>query len=174
MLPEDSRRSAVARPDPARARPPLPAAMPQGGAVNIGAASAASGVSAKMIRHYEKIGLIPAAGRSAAGYRHYSGNDLATLRFIRRGRDLGFALEEIGQLLALWRDRNRPSGDVKALALRRVEELEAKAAALREMSQALRGLAEHCHGDDRPDCPILDELAEPGAACHPHAGHPHG
>ncbi|MCW3474302.1 Cu(I)-responsive transcriptional regulator [Rhodovastum sp. RN2-1] len=127
--------------------------------MNIGAAAAASGVSAKMIRHYEQIGLIPPATRSAVGYRHYDAAGIHTLTFIRRARDLGFPLEEIRQLLALWRDRQRPSADVKAVALRHVAALEAKAEALRAMSRTLQALAEHCHGDSRPDCPILDELA---------------
>jgi Cu(I)-responsive transcriptional regulator len=129
------------------------------GMMNISAAADASGVSAKMIRHYESIGLIPAAIRSESGYRHYTEADVHGLRFIRRARDLGFSLEEIGRLLALWRDRNRPSAEVKTLALRHVAELEAKAAALQAMSRTLRTLAESCHGDHRPDCPILDELA---------------
>ena len=128
--------------------------------MNIGQASAASGVSAKMIRHYEATGLIPPADRSAAGYRHYGTADLHTLHFIRRARDLGFPLAEISQLLALWQDRNRPSAEVKALALRHVAELDAKAAALQAMSATLKRLASHCHGDDRPDCPILEGLAK--------------
>jgi Cu(I)-responsive transcriptional regulator len=127
--------------------------------MNIGEASMASGVSAKMIRHYEQIGLIPTAPRSEAGYRHYGKADAHSLRFIRRARGLGFSLDEIRQLLALWRDRGRPSAEVKALALRHVAELDAKAAALQAMSRTLKNLATHCHGDDRPDCPILDELA---------------
>ncbi len=128
--------------------------------MNIGEAAAASGVSAKMIRHYEARGLIRPAGRSAAGYRQYGAADIHTLHFIRRARDLGFALPEIGRLLALWQDRGRPSAEVKALALRQVAALDAKAAALRAMSDTLRRLAVHCHGDDRPDCPILDGLAD--------------
>jgi Cu(I)-responsive transcriptional regulator len=127
--------------------------------MNIGEASIASGVSAKMIRHYEQIGLIPRAPRSEAGYRHYEAADAHTLRFIHRARDLGFPLDEIRQLLALWHDRQRPSAEVKALALRHVAELDAKAAALQAMSRTLKTLASHCHGDERPDCPILDELS---------------
>ncbi|MBU6499154.1 MAG: Cu(I)-responsive transcriptional regulator [Rhodospirillales bacterium] len=129
--------------------------------MNIGAAAAASGVSAKMIRHYEATGLIAPPARSAAGYRHYDPRDVHTLRFIRRARDLGFSLPEIARLLALWHDQGRPSAEVKALALHHVAALEAKAAALQAMSRTLRRLAEHCHGDARPDCPILDELAAP-------------
>lgn len=127
--------------------------------MNIGQAAAASGVSAKMIRHYEIIGLIKSAERSDAGYRIYSGNDLETLRFIRRGRDLGFSVEQIRQLLALWRDRSRASSDVKRIALEHVEELEAKMRQLEEMANTLRHLAMHCHGDGRPDCPIIKDLA---------------
>lgn len=131
--------------------------------MNIGKAAAASGVSAKMIRHYESIGLIKSADREGSGYRVYSGNDLETLRFIRRGRDLGFSIEQIRHLLALWRDRSRASFDVKRIALQHVEELEAKMRQLREMANTLRHLAAHCHGDGRPDCPIIQDLAHPNA-----------
>lgn len=128
--------------------------------MNIGRASAASGISAKMIRYYESIGLIPAASRSDGGYREYSDNDVHTLRFIRRARDLGFTVEQMVELLALWRDRKRASADVKRIALKHVEELERKARELREMSGTLKHLAEHCKGNERPDCPIIAELAE--------------
>lgn len=111
-----------------------------------------------MIRHYEKIGLIPPAGRRASGYREYEKRDVNTLRFIRRSRDLGFPIEEIGQLLSLWHDRARASADVKALALARAAELERKAGELEEMRRSLMDLASRCHGDERPDCPILGEL----------------
>ena len=131
--------------------------------MNIGQAAEASGVSAKMIRYYESIGLIPKALRSEAGYRHYSESDVHTLRFIRRARDLGFSVEQIGELVGLWRDRERASADVKRLALEHVEALERKAAALQAMSRTLRHLAACCQGDTRPDCPILEELAAPGA-----------
>ncbi len=131
--------------------------------MNIGEAAAASDVSAKMIRHYELIGLIKPADRTDSGYRVYSGNDLETLRFIRRGRDLGFSIEQIRQLLALWRDRSRASSDVKRIALEHVAELEAKMRQLREMANTLRHLATHCHGDGRPDCPIIQDLAHPDA-----------
>jgi Cu(I)-responsive transcriptional regulator len=127
--------------------------------MNIGEAGRAAGVSAKMIRHYEQIGLIATATRSAAGYRTYTVQDVHTLHFIRRARDLGFGLDEISRLLALWRDRNRPSAEVKALALRHIAALEAKAQALQAMSRTLQSLVHTCHGDDRPDCPILDRLA---------------
>lgn len=126
--------------------------------MNIGDAAAASGVSAKMIRHYEAIGLI-AAARGGNGYRVYAERDVAVLRFIRHARDLGFPLDDIRRLLALWQDRGRTSAEVKRLALAHVEALEAKADSLRRMAASLRHLAAHCHGDDRPDCPILDDLA---------------
>lgn len=126
--------------------------------MKIGAASAASGVSQRMIRHYEKIGLMPRAARRDSGYRDYDERDLHTLRFIGRARDAGFPIEEIRQLLALWNDRERSSADVKALALARVDELKRKARELDEMRKSLEHLAERCHGDDRPECPILGGL----------------
>jgi Cu(I)-responsive transcriptional regulator len=126
--------------------------------VNIGEAAAASGVPAKMIRHYEAVGLISAA-RAANGYRVYGEREVAVLRFIRHARDLGFPLEDIRRLLALWQDRGRASAEVKRLALAHVAALEAKADSLSRMAASLRHLAAHCHGDDRPDCPILDDLA---------------
>jgi Cu(I)-responsive transcriptional regulator len=129
--------------------------------MNIGQAAAASGISAKMIRHYEALGLLPAARRSAAGYRQYGEQDLHTLGFIRHSRDLGFSLQEIGQLVSLWRDRQRPSREVKALAQAHIRELEAKARELLAMKTALESLVSCCHGDDRPDCPIIDSLAAP-------------
>ena len=127
--------------------------------MNIGSAARASGVSAKMIRYYESIGLIPKAARSESGYRHYTEADVHTLRFIRRARDLGFSVERIGELLALWHDTSRASADVKQVALAHVEVLETKARELMAMSRTLRHLAETCHGDARPHCPILDDLA---------------
>lgn len=126
--------------------------------MKIGAASAASGVSQRMIRHYEKIGLMPRAARRDSGYRDYDERDLHTLRFIGRARDAGFPIEEIRQLLALWNDRERSSADVKALALARADELKRKARELDEMRKSLEHLAERCHGDDRPECPILGGL----------------
>ena len=125
--------------------------------MNIGEAAARSGVSAKMIRHYEAIGLLSAA-RSANGYRVYAERDVAVLRFIRHARDLAFPLEDIRLLLALWRDRGRASADVKRMALDHVAALDAKAASLSAVADSLRHLAAHCQGDDRPDCPILAEL----------------
>jgi Cu(I)-responsive transcriptional regulator len=126
--------------------------------VKIGEAAAASGISERMIRHYEKIGLVAAAPRRNSGYRDYSDGDVHTLRFIARARDLGFSLDEITKLLALWNDRERASSDVKALALARAGELKRKESELREMRRSLEHLAASCHGDDRPDCPILGGL----------------
>lgn len=127
--------------------------------MKIGEASAASGVSQRMIRHYEKIGLMPAALRRDSGYRDYSDDDVHRLRFIANARDLGFPIEEIRSLLDLWEDRGRSSAEVKALATARAQELGRKAAALAAMRRVLLDLASRCHGDDRPDCPILDTLA---------------
>ncbi|MEI2298215.1 Cu(I)-responsive transcriptional regulator [Ensifer sp. MJa1] len=132
--------------------------------MNIGEVSRASGVSTKMIRYYETIGLIPPADRSESGYRNYGETDVHTLRFIRRSRDLGFTVEQMADLLALWRDRSRASGEVKKIALEHVEILERKAEELKAMSRTLKHLAAHCHGDGRPDCPILDDLADAGKA----------
>jgi Cu(I)-responsive transcriptional regulator len=132
-----------------------------GARMNIGEASVASGVSAKMIRYYESIRLIEAPVRTEAGYRVYGAMDVHALRFIKRARTLGFSIEEMRGLLALWRDKSRASADVKALALQHVHDLEAKIAELQAMSRTLRHLAGTCHGDDRPDCPILDDLAAP-------------
>lgn len=147
--------------------------------MNIGQASKASRVSAKMIRYYESIGLIPKAIRSGAGYRHYTEDDVHTLRFIRRARDLGFPVESIGRLLELWRDRERASADVKEVALSHVRELRHKIADMQAMAKALQHLADNCQGDERPHCPILDDLAQvsakaPGArrqAKRAHGGH---
>ena len=126
--------------------------------MNIGQASKASGVSQRMIRHYEKIGLIPAPPRRDSGYRDYSEADVHRLRFIANARDLGFPIEEIKTLLALWSDRARASADVKALAETRAVELGRKAAALEAMRETLLGLAAACHGGDRPECPIIERL----------------
>jgi Cu(I)-responsive transcriptional regulator len=126
--------------------------------MRIGEASTASGVSERMIRHYEKIGLIPAPPRRESGYRDYSPADLGRLRFIANARDLGFGIGEIGTLLSLWSDSGRASAEVKTLALSRAAELHRKAEALEAMRRSLLDLAERCHGDERPDCPILDGL----------------
>lgn len=127
--------------------------------VNIGLAAKASGVSQRMIRHYEAIGLIPKATRRDSGYRDYDEREVHMLRFIGRARDLGFPISEIGQLIALWQDGDRASGEVKALALARAREMERKEHELRAMRQSLEDLARRCAGGDRPDCPILDDLA---------------
>ena len=129
--------------------------------MKIGEAAAAAGVSERMIRHYEKIGLIPAALRRESGYRDYDARAVHMLRFIGRARDLGFPLEEIQTLLALWQDRDRSSADVKALALARAAEIRRKERELHEMRRSLERLAADCHGDDRPDCPIIEELGSP-------------
>ena len=126
--------------------------------LNIGEAASASGVSAKMIRHYEGVGLLPEAHRTEAGYRQYGDADVRTLRFIRHSRDLGFSLQEIATLVGLWQDRGRPSREVKALARKHIEELDAKAQELLAMKSALEHLVRCCRGDDRPDCPIIDSL----------------
>ena len=130
--------------------------------MNIGPASAATGVSQRMIRHYERIGLVPAPPRRDSGYRDYSDADLHRLRFIANARDLGFPIEEIRTLLGLWNDTGRASADVKALAKARAAELHRKAAALETMRRALLDLAQRCHGDDRPDCPIIETLERCG------------
>jgi Cu(I)-responsive transcriptional regulator len=127
--------------------------------MNIGEAARASGVSAKMIRHYEGIGLVAASPRTQAGYRQYHERDVHLLRFIRRARDLGFALDQIRQLLSLWDDPGRASADVKRLAETHIADLDARIDALVEMRSTLVTLAQACHGDHRPDCPILQGLA---------------
>jgi MerR family copper efflux transcriptional regulator len=127
--------------------------------MNIGEAAAAAGLSPRMVRHYEKIGLTPKALRTDAQYRDYSTNDVHRLRFIARARDLGFPIDEIGELLALWSDQTRASGDVKALATARIADLRERERALHAMRRSLEHLVATCSGDDRPDCPIIEELA---------------
>jgi Cu(I)-responsive transcriptional regulator len=131
--------------------------MTQG--MTIGQAAKSSAVSAKMIRHYESIGLLPKAQRTQSGYRLYDESDVHTLRFIQRARSLGFPLETIRTLLALWRNRRRSSAQVKDLAERHVADLERKITEMQAMVRSLKHLAHNCHGDERPDCPILDDLA---------------
>ena len=128
-------------------------------AMNIGEAAKASGVSAKMIRHYEKVGLVPVAARTDSGYRQYDRGAVHTLRFIRQSRDLGFSILEIGELVGLWQNRRRSSRQVKALAEAHIKELEQKAQELLAMKATLQHLVHCCHGDDRPECPILESLA---------------
>ena len=127
--------------------------------MNIGEAARESAVSAKMIRHYESLGLLPRVARSEAGYRQYDATTVHTLRFIRRARDLGFGIKEIGVLLGLWRNRRRASGDVKRIALEHAADLQRRIDEAQAMQRSLLHLAHCCQGDARPDCPILDDLA---------------
>jgi MerR family copper efflux transcriptional regulator len=127
--------------------------------MNIGQAADAAGVNAKMIRYYESIGLISAASRTDAGYRQYNDKDIRTLRFIKRSRDLGFSIERIKTLLSLWEDRGRKSGDVKMLAGQYIAELDRDIEKLQSIRDQLQHLADCCHGDNRPDCPIIEDLA---------------
>jgi MerR family transcriptional regulator, copper efflux regulator len=129
-------------------------------AMNIGEAARASGVTAKMIRYYESVGLIETAGRTASGYRVYGAQEVHALRFVRQARRLGFLVDDIRKLLGLWRDRSRASAEVKAIALEHVSDLDRRIHELTEMRDTLAHLAHTCHGDDRPDCPILDQLSE--------------
>ena len=128
--------------------------------MQIGTVAEKSGVPAKTIRYYESVGLIDAARRTAGGYRTYDERDVATLRFIQRARSLGFPVADVADLLTLWRDRERQSAQVKALAERHLAEMDRKIAELRGMRQTLEHLVERCHGDDRPECPILADLAK--------------
>lgn len=128
--------------------------------MNIGQLATASGVNAKLIRHYESIGLIPKADRTESGYRVYSEKDVAFLRFIKRARSLGFSMLEIKKLMGLWRNKTRESKEVKALALEHIRGLEKKIQEMQDMVDTLRSLSRHCHGDHRPDCPIIKNLAE--------------
>ncbi len=137
------------------------AAALERGLLDIGAASKASGVSVKMIRHYEAIGLLKNVARTDANYRVYSTNDIHVLRFIRRARDLGFSMEDIKELLSLWQSKSRSSAAVKKIAGKHIEELTKKVEELNAMVATLGHLAKHCHGDDRPECPILDDLSAP-------------
>ncbi len=127
--------------------------------VNIGTAAELSGISAKMVRHYESLGLLTRVARTDSGYRQYSEADVHTLRFIKRSRDLGFSMAEIAELVALWQNRRRTSANVKRIAQKHVAELAARIEAMQAMQRTLQQLLHHCHGDERPDCPILDDLA---------------
>lgn len=127
--------------------------------MNIGTVAKSSGVPAKTIRYYEEIGLIPPAARAENGYRDYTRRDVEMLRFIHRARALGFPIKDVGRLVRLWQDTGRASADVKALALRQIADVEARIAELQAIRRTLVHLTERCHGDDRPDCPILDDLA---------------
>lgn len=139
--------------------------------MNIGEAASASGVSAKMIRHYEGIGLLPPAGRTGAGYRQYADKDVSMLRFIRHSRDLGFPLDRIRELLDLWQDRKRSSRQVKSLAQAHLAQLDEKLKELGQMKATLEHLVACCHGDDRPDCPIIESLESDLEVAAPHAKH---
>jgi Cu(I)-responsive transcriptional regulator len=166
---------------PESSRPALSAAGPPQGAkahsggsvgahpfpVNIGQAAALSGVSAKMLRHYESLGLLGRVMRTDNGYRRYTEADVHSLRFIKRSRDMGFSMAEIAELVNLWHDRRRASASVKTIAQKHLDDLSARIEAMQAMQRTLQNLLQHCHGDERPDCPILDDLA--GAApraCH--------
>ena len=132
----------------------------QRGLMDIGRASRESGVSVKMMRHYESIGLLPRAARTLANYRVYGPNDVHTLRFIRRARNLGFSMGEIRELVGLWQSRSRSSAAVKKIARAHVDELKVRITELQGMVKTLEHLVHHCHGDERPECPILDDLAK--------------
>jgi MerR family copper efflux transcriptional regulator len=132
------------------------------GLLNIGQAARRSGVSAKMIRHYESQRLLRTARRTDGGYRLYDSNDVHTLRFVRRARGLGFSMKEIGQLLGLWQNRRRSSGDVRSIAQRHIADLDQKIQELESMRQTLQDLVHRCRGDHRPECPILEDLAADG------------
>ncbi|HEX7892008.1 MAG TPA: Cu(I)-responsive transcriptional regulator [Ramlibacter sp.] len=136
-----------------------PAAASVAWPVNIGEAARHSGVSAKMVRHYEGLGLLPRVARTDGGYRQYSENDVHTLRFIKRARDLGFSMDEIAELVGLWQNRRRASANVRKVAQKHAEDLAQRIAAMQEMQRTLQHLIHCCHGDERPECPILEELA---------------
>lgn len=139
--------------------------------MNIGEAARESGVTAKMIRYYESVGLLAPKARTQSGYRVYGTDEIHTLRFIRQARRLGFLVDDIRKLLALWQDHSRASAEVKAIALEHVSELERRIAELTDMRDTLAHLAEHCHGDARPDCPILEQLAHEREVAQPNQCH---
>lgn len=142
--------------------------------MNIGQASKASGVSTKMIRYYDEIGLVRPASRTESNYREFDEREINELRFIRRARSLGFSMPEITQLLSLWRDRDRPSREVKAIAEKHVSELDARIAEMQTMADTLRHLSHCCAGDERPDCPILADLTRGSSAVEPKGAHVRG
>ena len=142
--------------------------------MNIGQASKASGVSTKMIRYYDEIGLVRPASRTESNYREFDEREINELRFIRRARSLGFSMPEITQLLSLWRDRERPSREVKAIAEKHVNELDARIAEMQTMADTLRHLSHCCAGDERPDCPILADLTGGSSPVEPESGHVRG
>lgn len=155
-------------PSPERAAAPMPhspATAPATPSLTIGQAAERSGVSAKMLRHYESLGLLPRVARTESGYRLYGEREVHTLRFIRRARDLGFSMAEIAELLKLWQNRRRESGQVKRIAEAHIADLDRRLAEMQAMRRSLAQLAGCCHGDNRPDCPILDDLAQ-GAPHH--------
>ena len=127
--------------------------------MNIGEAAKRSGVSAKMVRHYESLGLLPSVARTDAGYRQYADREVHTLRFIRHARDLGFSMAEIGELVKLWQNQRRSSANVRKIAMKHLADIDAKMAEMAAMRKTLQHLVHCCHGDERPDCPILEELA---------------
>lgn len=139
-----------------------------GSLVNIGQAAKWSGVSAKMLRHYESLGLLGRVVRTDSGYRQYTSADVNTLRFIKRSRDLGFSMAEIAELVNLWQDRSRASASVKSIARKHLDELGTRIAAMQAMQRSLQELLQNCHGDARPDCPILDDLAGGTSAAPSH------
>ncbi|MEI6803480.1 MAG: Cu(I)-responsive transcriptional regulator [Burkholderiales bacterium] len=143
----------------------LPPEAPATAPLNIGQAASASGVSAKMLRHYEALGLLGKVRRTDSGYRQYSQADVHTLRFIKRSRDLGFSIAEIAELVNLWQNRRRASASVKRIAQQHLDDLATRIEAMQAMQRSLQNLLHHCHGDERPDCPILDDLAGTGTPC---------
>ena len=140
---------------------------PTGWPVPIGVAAQRAGVSARMVRHYESLGLLPPVGRTDSGYRQYTEAEVHALRFIRRARDLGFSMAEIATLLGLWQDKARPSSQVKSIALAHINDLNTRIADMQAMQRSLQSLVQCCHGDQRPECPILDDLAAVGDGTAP-------
>lgn len=136
--------------------------------MNIGEAARLSGVSAKMVRHYEALGLLPPVPRTESGYRQYTEAEVHTLRFIKRARELGFSMDEIEQLVGLWRNRRRASANVRRIAQRHADDLAQRIEAMQAMQRSLLTLIDGCHGDDRPDCPILDDLSGIPSPCSHH------